>query len=104
MKRLFLYPAWLLLFLPLALSESKEAISSPRATPDETGMNVTLLPATFNGWQKVPQSDRSSRQASAADPADSAVLEEYGFSDMEQAGYLRDDRKMLVKAARFRDA
>ena len=42
--------------------------------------------------------------AAVADPADSAVLKEYGFTDFATATYARNGRKMRVKAARFGDA
>lgn len=47
---------------------------------------------------------KSSADPAMADPADAAVLKEYGFTGMESAEYTRDDRTMRVKAARFKDA
>ena len=38
------------------------------------------------------------------DQAHPAVLKEYGFTDFEVANYIRPDRKLTVKAARFQDA
>lgn len=64
--------------------------------------DAAILPATFNGWQK--QSPTTSTEPAAADPADAAVLKEYGFSSVELATYTRGDRKMQVRAARFNDA
>ena len=61
-----------------------------------------ILPPSFNGWQR--QATTSSADPATADPADAAVLKEYGFSNVEQAAYARGDRKMQVKAARFSDA
>src|SRR5580693_6157311 len=41
----------------------------------------------------------------AADPANPAVLKEYGFTDFSSAAYTRDDgRKLTLRAARFADA
>src|SRR5262249_53253184 len=37
------------------------------------------------------------------DPADSAVLKEYSFTDFQTGTYTRNDRKMQIKAARFAD-
>jgi hypothetical protein len=45
-----------------------------------------------------------SKDASRADPANAALLREYGFNDFESATYTRDGRKLEVKAARFADA
>jgi hypothetical protein len=45
-----------------------------------------------------------SRDPAVADPANAALLKEYGFSDFESATYLRDDgRRLTLKAARFAD-
>lgn len=46
-----------------------------------------------------------SEDAAAADPANAAVLKEYGFQRFEKANYARDDgRKLTVKAAVLEDA
>jgi len=66
--------------------------------------NPSLLPTTFNGWQLSQPSLRTGSDPAAVDPADFAVLKEYGFSDFENATYVRDGRSMQVKAARFSDA
>ena len=47
----------------------------------------------------------SSTDAAKADSANSAVLKEYRFTDVEMATYVRDDgRTLKVRAARFADA
>ena len=63
-----------------------------------------LLPPVFNGWQINQQSVKSGSDPAGADPADFAVLKEYGFSDFENATYTRNGRTMQVKAARFNDS
>src|SRR6266481_10059972 len=63
-----------------------------------------LLPPVFNGWATNQQSVKSGADPVAADAADFAVLKEYGFTDFETAFYVRNGRKMQVKAARFNDA
>jgi hypothetical protein len=63
-----------------------------------------VLPALFNGWKLEQPSLKTSTDPAAADPADPAVLKEYGFNALETATYSRDGRKMQVKAARFNDA
>jgi hypothetical protein len=63
-----------------------------------------ILPPSFHGWQQSPTSVKTSDNPRETDSADAAVLKEYGFSDAEDATYTRGDRKMKVKAARFKDA
>lgn len=63
----------------------------------------TLLPSVFNGWQVVEKSVKAGSDPSLVDSADSAVLQEYGFTDFEQAAFTRNGRTMQVKAARFKD-
>lgn len=63
-----------------------------------------FLPQSFNGWQLDKSSRKSGNDPAAVDAADSAVLKEYGFAGFESATYLRNGRKMQVKAARFNDA
>jgi uncharacterized protein DUF6599 len=90
MKRCISILLLALFFVPFALAAGPAKASG-------------ILPASFNGWQKSAGA-KTSTDPAAADQADSAVLKEYGFSDVEQATYTRDDRKMQVKAARFADA
>jgi hypothetical protein len=62
-----------------------------------------LLPAQFGGWKIIGAADTSG-DPTVADPANAAVLKEYGFSDLESATYIRDNgRKLTLKAARFAD-
>ncbi|HYX53978.1 MAG TPA: DUF6599 family protein [Candidatus Limnocylindrales bacterium] len=63
-----------------------------------------VLPQSFNGWQIEKGSQKSGDDPAAVDAADSAVLKEYGFAGFESATYVRNGRKMQVKAARFNDA
>lgn len=69
-----------------------------------TTKDAGFLPTSFNGWQKNTVGAQTSTDPAVADPTDAAVLKEYGFTDLERATYTRDDRKMQVKAARFKDA
>jgi hypothetical protein len=63
-----------------------------------------ILPKQFAGWQ-VQGTPQSSKDASAADPTDAALLKEYGFTDVEAAIYKSDDgRTLKIRAARFADA
>ena len=88
MKNCFSILLWTLLFTSCCYAATKEA---------------TLLPSSFNGWQKDASTAKTGADPAIADQADAAVLKEYGFSDAELATYTRDDRKMQVKAARFSD-
>jgi len=64
-----------------------------------------FLPQSFDGWQIVPDSIKTSSDSGSADPTEAPVLKEYGFTGMEQATYKRGDgRTMKIKAARFKDA
>ena len=63
-----------------------------------------LLPTTFAGWQ-MQGSVHTSTDVATADPANVAVLKEYGFTDFALATYTRDDgRTLRIRAARFADA
>ena len=81
----------------VALAATTFAGESARATP-------ALLPPQFSGWQ-ISGSPQTSNDPAIADPANAALLKEYGFTDFESATYTRDDgRKLTLKAARFADA
>jgi hypothetical protein len=63
-----------------------------------------ILPKQFAGWQ-IQDAPAASKDAAAADPANAALLKEYGFTDVETATYNRDDgRTLKIRAARFADA
>lgn len=65
---------------------------------------MPILPDQFAGWQ-VSGAVTKSGDAAAADPANAAVMKEYGFQRFEKADYTRDDgRKLTIKAALFEDA
>ncbi|HEY6252762.1 MAG TPA: DUF6599 family protein [Candidatus Angelobacter sp.] len=68
-----------------------------------TDKDARFLPSSFNGWQEGTDSLVNS-DPSSVDPADAAILKEYGFSSVEVATFTRSDRKMQIKAARFNDA
>lgn len=75
---------------------------SAAAQKKPAGSN-SFLPPAFAGWemQGTPQ---TGTDTAAVDPAQGKVLREYGFTDFETATYVRPDRKLTVKAARFQDA
>ena len=68
------------------------------------GNDAAILPPAFHGWNIEGASVKTSSDPGHTDQADAAVLKEYGFTDSETATYTRDERKMQVKAARFKDA
>ncbi|MGH9650890.1 MAG: DUF6599 family protein, partial [Terriglobales bacterium] len=72
------------------------------AAPADQAPVAGLLPAQFAGWSKQAGA-QAGRQVPMADAAQPALLEEYGFTDFESATYVRDQRRMEVRAARFRD-
>lgn len=63
-----------------------------------------ILPQAFAGWQ-MQSGAQVSTNASAADPTNATVLNEYRFTDFATATYTRDDgRTLKIRAARFDDA
>ncbi|MBZ5629040.1 MAG: hypothetical protein LAO06_09260 [Acidobacteriia bacterium] len=91
MKRILAAPILLFVGLLPALA------ANPKAKPD------SLLPDTFAGWRKsVPA--RTSANPAEVDKINSELLKEYGFDDFEDATYTRPDRKLRIKAIRFKDA
>jgi hypothetical protein len=74
------------------------------AWASQAAPSTSILPKQFGGWQ-LSDSSRISDDPAIADPANAAVLKEYGFTGFESATYTRDDgRKLALKAARFADA
>jgi hypothetical protein len=62
-----------------------------------------LLPTDFAGWsQSAPAQESTAPEA--ADPANAAVLKEYGFQQFSTAHYANGDNKLTVRAIRFQDA
>lgn len=61
-----------------------------------------VLPNGFAGWQ-MENSAKTSPDPAVADPANAALLKEYGFTDFASANYVREGRKLAIKAARFND-
>jgi hypothetical protein len=68
------------------------------------GIEPPILPKQFAGWQ-MQGSPQISKDATAADATNPAVLKEYGFTDFESASFASDDgRTLKIRAARFSDA
>src|ERR1700689_1707319 len=63
-----------------------------------------ILPKQFAGWE-IQGAAQASKDPTAADPTNAALLNEYGFTDFESATYKSDDgRTLKIRAARFADA
>jgi hypothetical protein len=74
------------------------------ATGAAFAADTPVLPQSVSGWQRKGPA-KTTTDAAVADPANTPVLKEYGFTEMQSATYVRDDgRKLLIKAARFDDA
>lgn len=79
-------------------------LASGVAFAGEGSHAASVLPKQFAGWQ-IAGLVQMSKNPAIADPVNAALLNEYGFSDVEAADYHSDDgRKLKVKAARFGDA
>ncbi|MGA8500383.1 MAG: DUF6599 family protein [Candidatus Sulfotelmatobacter sp.] len=74
------------------------------AGPGSDSPTLPILPKQFAGWQ-IQGPAQASKDATAADPTNAALLKEYGFTDFEAAAYKSDDgRTLKIRAARFADA
>ena len=92
--------------LILVLSVSAVGLVFAANTPPVTAdaKSTAILPQSFAGWQ-VQGTVQTSGDAGIADPANAAILKEFGFSDFTSATYRREDgRTLKVRAARFADA
>jgi hypothetical protein len=65
--------------------------------------SAALLPHDFAGFAMNGQPTIGTDPA-AVDPAQAAILKEFGFKDSSQATYANGDNHVTVKAARFDDA
>lgn len=65
---------------------------------------AAILPANFAGWN-LQGTLQTSNDPATADPTNTAILKEYGFTDVASGTFTRDDgRKLTIRAARFADA
>jgi hypothetical protein len=75
-----------------------------RAQKPASSLPSPILPKEFAGWQMTGTA-RMTKDPAVADSVNSALLNEFGFTDSASAVYSRDDgRKLTVRAARFSDA
>ncbi|MGA7684694.1 MAG: DUF6599 family protein [Terriglobales bacterium] len=95
---IFLSAVFLSAVLPSAIPVCSTVFAADAPAP------APVLPSQFGGWQ-ISGSAMKSTDAAAADPANAAVLKEYGFQRFEKADYTTaDGRKLAIKAAVFDDA
>jgi hypothetical protein len=94
-----------LVFLPiLVVSIALTAFAAEPPTPPKPAPEAAILPKEFGGWQ-LQGTAQTSKDPAVADPANPAVVKEYGFTDFSSGSYTREDgRKLTVRAARFSDA
>ncbi len=78
--------------------------TTPAPSPTAQAQTPAILPSTFEGWQ-MQGAAQTGTDPALADPTNAAILKEYGFTDLSQATYTRDDgRTLKIRAARFADA
>jgi hypothetical protein len=95
----------------LSGAASAHAQAAPAKTPAPQGAThlmlppvpKALLPEAFAGWVSADAPKRVMDPAQA-DPAGTAALKEYDFSDAALATYKRDDETLTLRALRFHDA
>ncbi|MBI2678960.1 MAG: hypothetical protein HYX28_09275 [Candidatus Koribacter versatilis] len=85
--------------LTLLLVASCFAADKPAAKPREKP--AALLPQEFAEWRKT--APQATTDPGVADPANAAVMKEYGFTDFESATYAKPGRTLKLRAARFED-
>ncbi|MGB7129818.1 MAG: DUF6599 family protein [Candidatus Sulfotelmatobacter sp.] len=86
------------LVIVLALTVAGASADVPRANSAPP-----ILCKQFAAWQ-MQGTPQTSKDASAADSVNAALLKEYGFTDFESATYKSDDgRTLTIHAARFTD-
>ncbi len=90
--------------LPIVLAFSAFGVCLASTATPQAASIPPILPTQFSDWQ-MQGAPQASKDASVADPANAALLKEYGFTDVESAKYSSDDgRTLTVRAARFTDA
>src|SRR5437588_6088 len=84
--------------IPLLLAVLAAAQSVPPRRPADNA----LLPQSFAGWKQT--TIQRSADATQADPANAALLKEFGFIEEERASYQRSGRQLKLTAVRFADS
>jgi hypothetical protein len=91
-----------------ASAQAQAAPAKPSETKGATHLVLppvpkALLPEAFAGWVSA-ESPKKVTDAAQADPANTAVLKEYDFTDAVTADYKRSGETLSLRALRFHDA
>jgi len=91
-----------------ASAQAQAAPAKPAETKGATHLVMppvpkALLPEAFAGWVSA-ESPKKLTDAAQADPANTAVLKEYDFTDAVTADYKRSGETLSLRALRFHDA
>jgi hypothetical protein len=78
------------------------ALAPAQHPPERPASAPALLPESFAGWKQT--AIQRSADPAQADPANAALLKEFGLTQEERAGYQRGDRQLKLTAVRFADA
>jgi hypothetical protein len=87
----------------LATAASAATQTAPAAKAAPPPAPPALLPDSFAGWVAT-NPPKPLTDPALADPANTAVLKEYDFTDGMQANYKRDGETLSLRALRFHDA
>src|SRR5579859_7228255 len=102
-----LRPAGVLVFglLQTALIVSfQPAAAQSSPAPTHVFLSPTLLPNSFGGWTSAAAPAINNNDPAAADPANAAVLKEYGLQKVASGSFRHGAATMTVKAMQFVDA
>jgi hypothetical protein len=90
--------------IPISLFSLLAAYVFAAAPALKETASTAILPSSFAGWN-LQGALQTSTDTAAADPTNTAILKEYGFTDLASGTFTRDDgRKLTIRAARFADA
>jgi hypothetical protein len=91
-------------FLPIVLICVVGALAFAVGPAPKVAASAAILPESFAGWN-LQGTLQTSNDPATADPTNTAILKEYGFTDLASGTFTRDDgRKLTIRAARFADA
>ena len=89
---------------PQAVPAKKKEPARPAAKVVPPSAPAALLPDAFAGWVAATPPRIISPIPAQADPANTAALTEYDFSDGSRASYKRSGETLARAPLRFRDA
>ena len=96
--------------LNLSAAWTRAQINQPTAAEKKSATAITLapspkalLPDAFDGWVTAAPA-KAITDPKQADPANAAVLKEYGFSAAIVANYKRENETLSLRLLRFNDA